>query len=148
MGCDYQQRFRQFFSDFHIVVVLLIKKLKVEYKTREVLLRRLTNHCKNSSVLTHCRMHRTGGPLWAPACARQLYNNFEKNQETRTRRTKKGTPPQKSQKMSLGPYDKIKKCSDCHPESSHTCKNSSRRTPRFKNLNFLFFVQITFTCTC
>ena len=72
----------------------------------------------------------------------QLYNNFEKNQETRRRRTKKHTPPQKSQKMSLRPYDKTKKCSDCHPESSHTCKNSSRRTPRFKNLNFLFFVQI------
>ena len=62
----------------------------------------------------------------------------EEEQEEKTIR-----PPQKSQEMSLGPYDKIKKCSDCHPESSHTCKNSSRRTPRFKNLNFLFFVQIT-----
>ena len=27
--------------------------------------------------------------------------------------------------MSLGPYDKIEKCSDCHPESSHMSKNSA-----------------------
>ena len=71
----------------------------------------------------------------------QLYYKTEKNQETTTR--KKTTLFWKIQRSSLGPYDKIKKCSDCHPESSHTCKNSSRRTPRSKNLNFLFFVQIT-----
>ena len=45
----------------------------------------------------------------------------------------------KGQECSLGPYDKIKKCSDCHPESSHMCKNSSRRTPRPKNLIFILF---------
>ena len=39
----------------------------------------------------------------------------------------------KGQEMSLGPYDKIKKCSDCHPESSHMGKNSSRRTQEVKN---------------
>ena len=39
----------------------------------------------------------------------------------------------KGQEWSLGPYDKIKKCSDCHLESSHMCKNSSRRTPRPQN---------------
>ena len=53
---------------------------------------------------------------------------------------------QKCQKWSLGlqevvlrPYDEIEKCSDCHPESSHMGKNSSRRTPRPKNLIFLVF---------
>ena len=73
----------------------------------------------------------------------QLYNNFEKNQETR-RRTKKGTPPQKSQKSSLGlrevvltSYDEIESCREWKVESSHMCKNSSRRTPRPKNLIFI-----------
>ena len=53
---------------------------------------------------------------------------------------------QKSQKWSLEclevvlrPYDEIKKCSDCHPESSHMGKNSSRRTPRPKNLILVVF---------
>ena len=31
----------------------------------------------------------------------------------------------KGQECTLGPYDKIKKCSDCHPESSHMSKNST-----------------------
>ena len=77
----------------------------------------------------------------------QLYYKIEKTRKQQ-QESKKRRFLEKSQKCSLGPYDKIKKCSDCHHESSHTCKNSSRRTPRFKNLNFLFFVQITFTCTC
>ena len=73
----------------------------------------------------------------------QVYYKTEKKQERTTTTTKKTTLLGKIQRISLGSYDKIKKCSDCHPESSHTCKNSSRRTPRSKNLNFLFFVQIT-----
>ena len=63
------------------------------------------------------------------------------------RRSQKKTRSfQKSQKWSLEclevvlrPYDEIKKCSDCHPESSHMGKNSSRRTPRPKNLIFVVF---------
>ena len=60
------------------------------------------------------------------------------------RSQKKSRSFQKSQKWSLGlrevvlrPYDEIKKCSDSHLESSHMGKNSSRRTPRPKNLIFL-----------
>ena len=37
------------------------------------------------------------------------------------------------------PYDGIESCTEWKVESSHTCKNSSRRTPRLKNFNLLFF---------
>ena len=57
---------------------------------------------------------------------------------------KKGRPPQKSQKSSLGlrevvltSYDEIESCRESKVESSHMCKNSSRRTPRPKNLIFI-----------
>ena len=42
-------------------------------------------------------------------------------------------------KMIFGVYDKIKKCSECHPKSSYICKNASRRTPRPQNFIFLVF---------
>ena len=76
-------------------------------------------------------------------------NQKKKNQKKKKKKkiqTKKNTLFQKSQKWSLGlleavlrPYDEIKKCSDCHPESSHMNKNSSRRTPRPKKLIFVIF---------
>ena len=69
--------------------------------------------------------------------------NKKKNQKKKSKK-KKTCSFQKSQKWSLGlqevvlrPYDEIEKCSDCHPESSHMGKNSSRRTPRPKNLIFV-----------
>ena len=71
---------------------------------------------------------------------------FIKFEKQNRRRKKKRRFVQKCQKWSLGlrevvlrPYDEIKKCSDCHPESSHMGKNSSRRTPRPKNLIFVVF---------
>ena len=69
-----------------------------------------------------------------------------KEQEEEEEQEKKTRFLKKNQKWSLGlrevvlrPYDEIKKCSDCHPESSHMGKNSSRRTPRPKNLIFVVF---------
>ena len=63
----------------------------------------------------------------------------------RLRRSQKKTRSfQKSQKWSLGlrefvlrPYDEIESCREWKVESSHMCKNSSRRTPRPKNLIFI-----------
>ena len=62
----------------------------------------------------------------------------------RIRRQKKSRSCQKSQKWSLGlrevvltPYDEIESCREWKVESSHMCKNSSRRTPRPKNLIFI-----------
>ena len=60
------------------------------------------------------------------------------------KRQKKRRSCQKSQKWSLGlrevvltPYDEIESCREWKVESSHMCKNSSRRTPRPKNLIFI-----------
>ena len=47
----------------------------------------------------------------------------------------------KDQEWSLGPYDKIKKCLEYHPESYYMCKNSSRRTPRPQNFIFVVFLR-------
>ena len=46
----------------------------------------------------------------------------------------------KGEQCSLGSYDKIKKSLECDPESSHTHKNSSLRTPCPKiSFSWLFF---------
>ena len=45
---------------------------------------------------------------------------------------------QKAKMESLAIW-KIEKCLECHSESSHQCKNSSRRAPRPKNLIFAIF---------
>ena len=94
----------------------------------------LLSSCLRSCLYFQSLLLRRIMNAFSQCCSRINYiiiskkNRKEQQQEEKTIR-----PPKKSQKMSLGPYDKIKKCSDCHPESSHTCKNSSRRTPRPKN---------------
>ena len=64
----------------------------------------------------------------------------QQEQQEQQQQEKTIRPPQKSQKMSLclrevvlTPYDEIESCREWRVESSHMCKNSSRRTPRPKN---------------
>ena len=69
-----------------------------------------------------------------------------KQEQQQQQQEKTTRPPQKSQKWSSGlrevvltPYDEIESCREWKVESSHMCKNSSRRTPRPKNLIFILF---------
>ena len=74
----------------------------------------------------------------------QIYYFIKFEKQNRRRRKKKRRFVQKCQKWSLGlrevvltSYDEIESCREWKVESSHMCKNSSRRTPRPKNLIFI-----------
>ena len=78
----------------------------------------------------------------------QVYNKIRKNNnqnQNKKKTKKKRRSCQKSQKWSLGlrevvltPYNEIESCREWKVESSHMCKNSSRRTPRPTTNNMWF----------
>ena len=71
-------------------------------------------------------------------------NDYENGQKWLWKWLKMTMKTEESQKWSLGlrgvvltSYDEIESCREWKVESSHMCKNSSRRTPRPKNLIFI-----------
>ena len=81
----------------------------------------------------------------APYWPYQLFYKIEKNRK-QEEQEQEHTPLEKKskKKWSLGlrevvltSYDEIESCREWKVESSHMCKNSSRRTPRPKNLIFI-----------
>ena len=81
---------------------------------------------------------------WLKMIMKMAKNDYENGQKWLWKWLKMTMKTEESQKWSLGlrkvvltSYDEIESCREWKVESSHMCKNSSRRTPRPKNLIFL-----------
>ena len=77
---------------------------------------------------------------WSKMTMKMAKNDYENGQKWLWKWLKMTMKTEESQKWSLGlrgvvltSYDEIESCREWKVESSHMCKNSSRRTPRPKN---------------